>query len=128
MLKGSSRDLVINIKLILNRHLLNNLRTLYQDGLLTRPLLEEAWQREIGSPLPSEVAEVVCVEGGIEEARAKTVEMSPDLAQTVRQLRSEGMSVDDIVDAFVTVYEARSGQTLSFTVKKQLQEHIKKLD
>jgi hypothetical protein len=103
--------------------MLNGLRLAHQDGVITRALLEEAWQSEIGGALPLEVAEFVCVEGGEEESVTRADELLSGLLLPLRLRRGMGLSVDEIL----TALETASGQTLPSEVKERLREEIERL-
>ena len=101
----------------------HNLKIMYQKGVITRTALEETWQREMGGPLPTDVAQIICVARNEKEDEVSASILTPEGHQMVRQLRAAGLSVEDIL----TALEAAKDQRLLPEVSKRLREEIEKL-
>jgi hypothetical protein len=104
---------------------LADLRRAYQDGLVTRQGMEEAWQAEMGEPLPPDRAEFLFSPAGQQEGGAspsKTAEYQEmPMAQEVAVLMdpSVGLNPTDLKAAWDADPEARQGGRLQARPARQ---------
>lgn len=101
---------------------LDNLRIAHQQGIITRALLTETWQREMGAPVPPEIANYICVESE-NDGDLTTPELPPELRQLFTQLLAVGMGIDEIISTF----EQAQGESFPPEVKDFLRQEIEKI-